>query len=110
MSQFFDYDPLTGVTEYFDWDDDKRQAVITKVQDIQPVLDYCKTLRNAEDYSKQGIKESWWRYALIPPVVQLELRKKGLDIHNLDPANQRKVYAEIDRNYPYLKTTTGKHR
>lgn len=103
MSKFFDYDPVKGVTEYFDYDEESETAKITYVQDIQPLLDWCKTNRNDGDVWKHGVKESWALYAKIPAVVQIELRKKGIDINN--PNHSEAVFKEINQNYPYLKCT-----
>lgn len=107
MSEFFDYDPDTGIAQYFDYDEESGNAVIHSVQDIQPFLDHTKSLRNDEGLSKKGIKEDWWLYAKIPPIVIMQLRKKGIDVFNKD--HESRVFKEINENYPYLKCTVGRH-
>src|SRR5688572_22952121 len=107
--EFFDYDPLLGVTKYFDYDESKGDAVIRSEQDLQPLLSRNAELRNtgATDY---GIKGEFWHYASIPPVVQLELRRKGIDIYSKDKTMIRRMFDEINANYPALKVTQKAHR
>ena len=102
MSEFFDYDPVTGITEFFEWDDENRCAVIRSVQDVSALLDRNRELRNS-GATDIGIKNEWWHVASIPCVVQMELRKKGIDIFNPDQWNL--LAKTIETDYPYLKTT-----
>jgi len=108
MPEFLHFDPFTGTSKYFDWDDSKKEAVITTVQDVQPVLDRAKETANVGG-SDSGIKRSFWHYADIPPVVQLELRKKGIDIYSTDKMMIKRMFAEINANYPHCKLTHKKH-
>ena len=107
MPILFDYDPITGIKEYFDYDPINDAVSITSEQDITLFLDRMNALRNNEDYSKDGIKEEWWHYCSIPSVVELELRKKGLCLENKD--HMKQILKEINSNYPFLKATTKKH-
>lgn len=109
MSEFYKYDPFTGVTEYFDWDDKTESAIITSVQDVSMYCDMAKELRNC-GAGKEALKKDDYGvlHAIIPTVVQLELLKKGIDISN--PHQTNELLAEIDRNYPYLKCTDMVHR
>lgn len=106
MAEFFDYDPDYGLTRYTEMADEDRIRLIT-VADVEPVLDHAKALRNAPEISERGIKKGFWHYATIPPIVQLLLRKKGIDVFN--PEHGKRVRQEIDRNYPYCKTTDKRH-
>ena len=45
----------------------------------------------------------------LTPIVQIELRKKGIDIYSKDPAMLRRMFAEINTNYPYCKVTDKTH-
>jgi hypothetical protein len=107
MPIFFDHDPLTGTTEWFDYDPVKDEFAFVIEQDVTAFLDHTKELRNNEDYSRNGIKEEWWHYCSIPTVVEMELRAKGLKLEdkNAFPG----IMKEINRNYPYLKATDKKH-
>ena len=64
-------------------------------------------LRYGEEAWQKGVKESWVHYASIPPVVEMELKKKGIDIYNKHQTKE--LLKEINTNYPWLKTTTKKH-
>jgi hypothetical protein len=105
--ELFDHDPLTGVTEYFDHDESSGKSTIRTVQDCSGFLDEMRRRRNDADLTRKGIKNGWWHYASIPPVVILQLRAKGIDVYNKDHA--KAVFREINENYPYLKTTDKKH-
>lgn len=108
MPILFDHDPETGVTEYFDYDPIADAVSITTSQDVTGFLDRMNTLRNNGSYSQQGMKEEWWHYCSIPPVVELELRKKGLDLNNKD--HMKRILKEINAHYPYLKASTKCHQ
>lgn len=107
MPILFDYDPETGVREWFDYDPIKDQMTITSEQDVTFFLDRMNAIRNNPDISAKGIKEDWWYYCSIPPIVELELRNKGLHLENKD--HTKAIFKEINANYPYLKATTKKH-
>ena len=108
MPDFLDYDPLTGITHLFDYDEDTNTAFIRTEQDIEPFLKRTAELANtgAKD---DGIKRDFWHYADLPPVVQLELRKKGIDIYSKDPTMIRRMFAEINTNYARCKVTHKRH-
>lgn len=106
MKEFLDYDDYYGVTEWF-IDNGDGSFSIEYEQDVSKFLDCMKTLRNDENYSKQGIKEEWWHYSSIPATVIMELRKKGLSI--FDKNCTKDIIKEINTNYPYLKATTKRH-
>ena len=104
MAEFFDYDPLTGVTHLTEQVGD--ETIVHTVQDLTPLIERNKKIAN-EGIKDAGIKESWWHYCDIPPVVELALKKKGIDIHN--PDHGKAMFKEINANYPYLKLTHKKH-
>jgi hypothetical protein len=103
--EFFDYDPVTGVTEYVEWNTDGTFSIHSE-QDVQPMVDYCKHLANTggTDHNFRGEN---WLYASIPPVVQAQMFKKGINI--LDPNHTKAVVDEVNANYPHLKTTHRHH-
>jgi hypothetical protein len=105
MSEFFEYDPLTGLRTELSWSEAEQKMTVTRSQDCSAILDYAKAFRNENGLNRNGIKESWWCYATIPPGVQLEMRRKGIIVGNKDHAER--VIAEINTNYPHLKLTTG---
>jgi hypothetical protein len=87
--------------------DDDGTVHIETLQDIEPVLERIQAKRDS-GYIDRGIKKSWWHYATIPAEVELELRKKGINMYNKDQTNE--LLKEIDENYPKLKNTYKKHR
>jgi hypothetical protein len=102
MPQFFDYDEFTGVRTDFDYDEITGDVRLHRSQDVSALLDYNKSLANASATDK-GIKESWWLYAKIPTIVMLKLRAQGINVE--DGRHIDRLLAEINTNYPYLKTT-----
>lgn len=108
MPRLFDFDQDTGVKTYFDYDPIKDQVRLTYEQDVSHFLDRMKAIRGNPEISAKGIKEDWWLYCSIPPVVEMELRNKGLDINNKD--HMKAILKEINANYPYLKATDKWHR
>lgn len=107
MRKVFDYDPITGVTQYFHYDELTGGWGIESVQDVEPILEANKKLQNHETYSKDGIKNEFWHVATIPVVIQEKwLREDGIDIYNRD--HWKKVKMKLnDPDYRYLKATTG---
>lgn len=102
MAEFFDYDPLTGVRHDYEYDAETGNATIHTSQDVSALLDYNKILAN-DSLTDKGIKENWWLYAKVPPVVILQMRKKGIDFYNRD--HFQRVLQEINSFYPALKVT-----
>ena len=105
MREFFDYDPLTGVTEYYEEADGK--ITIHSEQDVEPILNYAKALANEglpdENWKKHGISV----YAILPAVALSHMAKKG--IRYLDPNHIGAVVDEVNRNFEYCKTTYKHH-
>ena len=104
--EFFDYDPLTGVTEYLEWSADGGKFSIHSEQDVEPVLDFCKYLANTGG-TEHGFKGEGWLYAVIPPVVQAQMFKRGINI--MDPNDNKRMLRAINQDYPYCKTTHRYH-
>ncbi len=102
MAQLLEFDPVTGISRYFDYDEMTDTISLTSKQDVSGLLEYTKALRNAGATDK-GIKEDWWLYAKIPALVEVQLRKKGIDIN--DPSSTKRIIQEINEHYPALKCT-----
>jgi len=99
-----DYDPHTRITTTFDYIEDGT-VILGHEADVSPVLEQNKALQNFEDYSKKGIKDSWWHYATIPMIVIEKWKiEKGIDVFNKDHAKAVKRLLN-DPEYRYLKTT-----
>ena len=103
--EFFDYDPLTGLEERYEEQDGK--IMIHTYQDVEPILDHNRALRN------EGLPDGAWKqngmtvYAKIPLIVVGQLMKKGIKL--FDPNHIGAVIREVNQNYPYCKTTDKHH-
>jgi len=106
MSDFLEYDPVTGIQTRGVWNDTDQQYTLIRTADCEPVLDWTKAVANEAGLNREGIREGWWLYAKLPTIVILQMRAKGIDVFNRD--HQQRMYEEINANYPHLKCTTGK--
>ena len=107
MAEFFDYDPVAGIRTDTEYDEMSGQMTVIRTADVEPHLDATKSLANEDEFSKAGIKQGWWLYASITPVVELQLRAKGINIY--DKNDEKRMFEEINTNYPYIRCTTGTH-
>jgi hypothetical protein len=105
MSVFFDYDPNTGVTQTFDYDPVTEDVRLTSTQDLDNFFEQVKRKRDNPDAWAKGVKEEFAHYASIPPVIEMELLKQGIDIHN--PNQTKELLKAINTKYPFLKCTTA---
>lgn len=106
MPDFFEIDPVTGIRTDTEYNDATGELTLIRVADVEPVLDHAKKVRNEGGLNREGIAEGWWGYATIPPIVQLQMLAKGIDISKED--HHERMFQEINENYPHLKLTTGK--
>lgn len=98
----FDQNISKGTKEFFSYDEGTDTTRITTVQDVSGLLDKLKHKRNTTgDDSLLG--HEFMHFATIPEVVEIALRNKGIDIYNKD--HTKRMIAEINSNYPYLKAT-----
>jgi hypothetical protein len=104
--QFFDYDPITGLTEYYEETSDGKFHIHT-YQDVEPFKDSAMRIRNEggpdEAWKKQGVT----MYAQLPMIVVHDLLKKGINV--FDQNDIGKVVSEIETNYSAFKTTYKHH-
>jgi hypothetical protein len=105
MSVFFDYDPNTGVTQTFDYDPVTEDVRLTSTQDLDTFFASVKAKRDNPEAWAKGVKEEFAHYASIPPVIEMELLKQGIDIHN--PHQTKELMKAINTKYPFLKVTTA---
>jgi hypothetical protein len=107
--RILDYDPLSKEYTSFQYDELNDDVIIGYHQDIENVLEYNKALANDADYSKRGMKESWWHYAKVPNLVQMKMKmEKGIDFH--EPSHAPAVFRYLnDPENKYLRTTSKLH-
>lgn len=109
MAQHFDYDPLLGTLERFEYDEHARKPIAIRMeQDVSGLLDKMHEHRATRDKDR-GIKEEMWHYCSIPTVVQMELLKKGINLQKMDKGDWPKFFRIINSDYPWLKTTDKTH-
>src|SRR5262245_44099135 len=104
--RLLDVDPVTRVAEYHHYDAASDRTVIETVQDVAPILERNKALRNADD---RGWSASYdlRRAATIPDIIILKWRKEyGIDVFNRNhwPAVKRLLN---DPEWRYLRTAPG---
>lgn len=104
--EFLMYNPDTGVTYYTDYDEAEKRMHWFAEADVSPLLDHCAKLRNENIHT---VKDELFHYAKIPPVVQMQLLRKGLKLFSNDPTELKRVRQEIEAHYPLLKTSYSKH-
>lgn len=112
MPEFFDYRPETGIVETWDYDQQTGEAYVRHSGDHEAFFRRNNEARNTHACDRgvmENGKEFHW-YCSIPPVVQIELRNKGINIYSKDPAMIRRMFDEINANYPMCKMTDKVHR
>lgn len=102
--EFFEYDALNGVTYYTE--QINETTILHTEQDLSPLIERNKKMANVGALDN-GIKEGWWHYCDIPPVVELKLKQMGINIH--DQNDSKRMFEVINRDYPYLKVTHKHH-
>lgn len=107
MSKFLDYSPHNGTWVETDYCPHEDKLTVHRKQDVEGVLEYAKANRNSGINDKIGKDFFFSKYAIIPPVVQVEMKKKGIDIGN--PHQTREILREINQNYKHLKCTNLVH-
>lgn len=102
--RFLGKDPLTGLTEWFDYDPLTKQSTIYTEGDTDDSVEWTKALQNDEDYSKKGMKKEFWHYATIPAALYHKWTVEGLDWNDT-----KAIIKKINTDAPYLKATSKKH-
>lgn len=97
-----------GIENWFDYDPINDQMIIQTRQDVTPILEKMNEERKQELWSHQ-VKQDLVHFCQLPPVVDHELLKKGIDTNRLsDPETYKRFVKEITANYPYLLAHHGK--
>jgi len=107
MSEFFEFDPFSGIRTDTAWSEIEQKMTLIRTADVEPVLDYSKEMAADTSVSQRGIKQGWWCYAKLPPIVILQMRAKGINV--FDQNDEARMFAEINSNYKHLKLTQGNH-
>ena len=107
--EHFSYDPVTGVTTLFDYDEETDMTIFRREEDVSGILKLAAETRatGPTSYLGQG-DEKWFPQAIIPATVMAELLKKGIDVASMEGRDASNLVREIEKNYPYLKLTEKK--
>lgn len=74
MRKTLDFDPVTGISHVFNYDEVTDEATITAEQDVSAVIEQNKRAYN-DAPDRHG---EWSRVAQIPMVVYMDLKKQGI--------------------------------
>ena len=108
MRAILDYDPLSQRSVVFDYNEATDQMTITHHQDVEPFLKRAAEMRASDRYTRHGMEREMLHYAILPEVIQVEMRDKyGVDVNNRD--HWPRVFKLINEVYPRFKTTEMKH-
>ena len=106
--RLLDFDPLSGVSLIFQYDDHERTMTLTHEQDVSQYVREAAILRQDTDRTKFGIKKDMVHYARVPIGIQYEwLTKYGVNMHNKD--HKAKVFELLNGEYKAFKTTDIVH-
>lgn len=98
MKRLLDYDPLTGMKTFHDFDPVTETTILRHEQDVEPLLDACKRDNNHADRNLGDMAH----VASVPPGVQLEwLVKYGVKMW--DRNHEGAVRRLLDGEYKHLK-------
>jgi hypothetical protein len=106
VGKWIEKNPFNGTHEVSEFQEDTGKLVITKHEDVEPLLDHHAELRNTRA-TDIGIKKGLWHYASIPVTVQYDLLKRGINIFRAE--DRKKMFDVINSEYPHLKTTHKTH-
>lgn len=101
------FDPFTGITTTIGTEDDRM--VVKSDADVSAALDYAQKLRNAPDYSADGIKRGMWHTVHIPDIAILKMKMEdGFDAYSATARELRQFLNKNRDKYGYLFVTEGK--
>jgi hypothetical protein len=103
---FFDYDPVTGLTEYYEETPDGKFHIHT-YQDVEPAMDVAQRLRNEGGPDEAWKKTGTTMYASLPLAIVGDMMKRGINV--FDQNDIAKVIHEINTTYSNFKTTYKHH-
>lgn len=102
----YDVDPVTGAKVTTGAEDGK--LLVYTERDVEPALDYTRSLRNAPQYSKTGIKQNFMHAIHIPDVVAAKMiTEDGFDVYKQPAREIRKFLRKNREKYGYLFVTAG---
>ena len=101
------HDNFTGITTTIGAEDNK--LVVKYDADVSAALDYATKLRNAPEYSANGIKKNFWHTVHIPDIVILKMKMEdGFDCYTASAKEIRMFLRKNKDKYGNLFVTGGK--
>ena len=98
MKRLLDYDPLSGMKTWHDYDESTDTTIISYEGDSQGVLDQCKEDNNHADRKLRPLTH----VARVPPEIQMKWYiEHGVAMWN--PDHKKAVNRLLDGDYKYLK-------
>lgn len=103
--QWFDYDPYTGITEWFRQDSHTGAISIHYSQNVEPIMDFCKELANSA-VTDGNFRGEGFLVAALPMIAIMKMREKGFNaLKEHGPEGTKYLLKEIKTNYPFFLTT-----
>lgn len=103
----YEVDPMSG--ERITYGAQAGRFIVKRERDIAPALDYTSALRNANEYTKRGIKVGLWHALHIPDTVAAKmLAEDGFDVYRRSAKEIRVFLRQNRAKYANLFTTSGK--
>ena len=106
--KLIDYDPLSGMKTYVDYNHSDDCGVLKIEQNVQPILDRNKVLYNEPDHRRHGMKENFLHVATIPnSIIEKWLVEEKISIFRKEdwPRIQKKLN---DPEYRFLRASAGR--
>lgn len=103
---YFDYDPMTGVTEYFEETPDGMYHIHT-YQDVEPILKWSQYIKNTGTADEAWTKDGATVYAYMPAVIIGQMMARGINV--FDQNDLPRVVHEMNTTYANFKTTDKHH-
>lgn len=101
------YDPASGITDQYFYDDATNRLTIRRLQDVEAVLDDNKSNFNQHDGIKYNDSKGLHQVATIPNIlIEKWLREEGFNWYTATDSEKRKKLNDPD--YRYLKVRPGK--
>lgn len=119
MKRLLDWDAESRTAVWHHYDEASDTTAIEEVQDIRPFIEGNLAIQRSggdaaglNDYSRQGIKDSWWHVARIPTGVQMQwLKQYGVNIHlwgRCEWTTKKMKQLLNSREWAFLRTGTGR--
>ena len=100
-----DFNPITGETVFFEYNDHESKVTLTHEQDVTPIINKNKRIAGKQDWRKAARKDDLVKYASVPNTIIIKWKQElGVDLFN--PDHRKKVFKLLNSpEYSYLKVT-----